>query len=98
VTSISYHPNNIHLLSGGRDAQLKVWDTLNYHLQKQIPAHLFSIYAIAFHPILNYVATASQDKSIKIWDSKDYRLLKILSREKTGIGHTHSINNLIWSP
>lgn len=98
VTSLIFHPNNMHLLSGGRDAQLKVWNVSDlYSLEKQVAAHMFSIYAITFHPVLNYVATASQDKSIKIWDATNYRLLKILSLEKLGFGHTHSINNMIWS-
>jgi len=97
VTSLAYHPTGKYLISGSRDAQLKIWDFPNYELSKNIPAHLFGIYDIAFHPTLPYFATASQDKSIKLWDAENFKLYKILSIEKTGIGHSHSINKLAWS-
>lgn len=97
TTSISFHPNGDYLISGGRDAQLKVWDTKDYQLIKQIPAHMNSIYKIAFHPTMPIFATASQDKSIKIWDAENFKLFKILSFEKLGVGHKHSVNDLIWT-
>ena len=97
VTALAYHPTGQYLISGSRDAQLKVWGLPNYELQQTIPAHLFTIYNIVFHPSLPYFATSSQDKSIKIWDAENFKLYKILSLEKIGIGHTHSINKIIWS-
>lgn len=97
VTALAYHPSGKYLISGSRDAQLKVWDLPNYQLQQSIPAHLFAIYSICFHPHLPYFATCSQDKSIKIWDATNFKLYKILSLEKLDIGHSHSINKIIWS-
>ncbi|MEJ5996202.1 WD40 repeat domain-containing protein [Pedobacter sp. Du54] len=97
VTSLAYHPNGKYLLSGSRDAQLKIWNLPTYEFRQTIPAHLFTIYSILFHPSLPYFATSSQDKSIKLWDAENFKLYKILSLEKTGIGHTHSINKMVWS-
>jgi WD40 repeat protein len=97
VTSLAYHPKNNYLISGSRDAQLKIWGLPNYELLQTIPAHMFTIYNIAFHPSLPYFATSSQDKSIKLWDAANFKLYKILSLEKAAIGHTHSINKIIWS-
>lgn len=97
VTSLAYHPTNNYLISGSRDAQLKIWSLPHYELSQTIPAHMFTIYNIVFHPRLPYFATSSQDKSIKLWDAENFKLYKILSLEKAGIGHTHSINKLIWS-
>lgn len=97
VTSVAYHPTGKYLISGSRDAQLKIWDLPTYTLTQTIPAHLFTIYSIQFHPTLPYVATCSQDKSIKLWDAENFKLYKILSLERAGIGHTHSINSMIWS-
>ena len=97
VTSLAYHPTGKYLISGSRDAQLKIWNLPNYELAETIPAHMFTIYNIIFHPTLPYFATSSQDKSIKIWDAENFKLYKILSLEKSGNGHTHSINKIIWS-
>jgi len=97
VTALAYHPAGHYLISGSRDAQLKIWSLPHYELQQTIPAHLFTIYGIIFHPILPYFATCSQDKSIKLWYSEQFKLVKILSIEKNGMGHTHSINSIIWS-
>lgn len=97
VTSLSYHPEGKYLISGSRDAQLRIWDFPSYELRETIPAHMFTVYDIAFHPTLPYFATSSQDKSIKLWDAENFKLYKILSLEKSGIGHTHSINKIIWS-
>ncbi|MES2419429.1 MAG: WD40 repeat domain-containing protein [Bacteroidota bacterium] len=97
ITSLAYHPAGKYLISGSRDAQLKIWSCPDYSLQQSIPAHLFGIYTIAFHPSLPYFATCSQDKSIKLWDAERFKLYKILSLEKAGIGHFHSINKIIWS-
>ncbi|MFD2286579.1 WD40 repeat domain-containing protein [Pedobacter petrophilus] len=97
VTALAYHPTGKYLISGSRDAQLKIWNLPGYDLRETIPAHLFTVYDIAFHPTLPYFATSSQDKSIKLWDAENFKLYKILSLEKAGIGHTHSINKIIWS-
>ncbi|QDW23872.1 WD40 repeat domain-containing protein [Pedobacter sp. KBS0701] len=97
VTSLAYHPTGKYLISGSRDAQLKVWNLPNYTLRETVPAHMFTVYDIAFHPTLPYFATSSQDKSIKLWDAENFKLYKILSLEKAGIGHSHSINKIIWS-
>ncbi|WP_293788867.1 WD40 repeat domain-containing protein [uncultured Pedobacter sp.] len=97
VTALAYHPESRYLISGSRDAQLKIWRLPDYELIQTVPAHMFTIYDIAFHPTRPYFATSSQDKSIKLWDAENFKLYKILSLEKAGIGHTHSINKIIWS-
>lgn len=97
VTSLAYHPSKKYLISGSRDAQLKIWNLPLYELRDTIPAHMFTIYNIVFHPTLPYFATSSQDKSIKLWNAENFKLYKILSLEKSGIGHTHSINKVMWS-
>lgn len=97
ITSLAYHPNGNYLISGSRDAQLRVWNLPGYDFRQLIPAHLFTIYGIIFHPFLPYFATCSQDKSIKIWDAASFKLYKILSLEKAGKGHRHSINKILWS-
>ena len=80
VFSVKYALDGQYLLSGGRDALLKIW-RLDENYENNIAgneitegvlelsAHLYTINAIAFHPQNPHIfATASRDKTIKIWE------------------------------
>jgi centriolar protein POC1 len=97
VFSLQYSPTGNYLVSGSRDAQLKIWDAVSYTLVKNIAAHLFAVNSIAFHPSQPHFATASMDKSIKIWGGDDFKLYKIISREKGFDSHQLSVNKILWN-
>lgn len=84
--------NNI-LFSGGRDAQLFIWQ--NNELKQQILAHLLHINDIAINTEAKVLATCSMDKTIKLWHLETYQLLKVITFEKH-IAHTSSINKILW--
>ncbi|MFK7983024.1 MAG: WD40 repeat domain-containing protein [Saprospiraceae bacterium] len=97
VFTIKYSPNQQFLISGGRDAHLRVRDL--HQDGKEIsfqPAHWYTINDIAFHPKATIFATASRDKTIKIWDSETYQLLKVIETVRDQ-GHLNSVNRLFWS-
>ena len=98
IFALQYSPDGKHLLSGGRDALMKVWNTNeNFQLISSQAAHLYTINKIVFHPERKIFATASRDKTIKIWSSETYELLKVIDTVRSGC-HTHSVNALYWSP
>ena len=97
VFTLAYSPDMRYLLSGGRDAMLRVWD-LETGLEKVISeqaAHWFTINHITYSPDGQYFATASRDKTIKIWDAASFKLLKVLDVIRDG-GHINSVNRLLW--
>lgn len=97
VFTVTYSPDFRYLLTGGRDAHLKVWDVeKKYALQNDIAAHLFAINHLTFSPDGRLFATASMDKSIKIWETDTYRLLKVVDRARHA-GHGTSVNKLLWT-
>jgi WD40 repeat protein len=97
VFSIAFSPDGRKLMSGGRDALLKVWDcTQNFDCISSEPAHWYTINAIAFHPQGHLFATGSRDKTIKIWDANSLKLLKVIDTIKNGC-HLNSVNSLFWS-
>ena len=81
IFSISYTPDETYVLTGGRDAYLKLSvleaDTEGGYFDKKesispivasLPAHLFTVNSIVFHPKNPSIfATASRDRTIKIW-------------------------------
>jgi WD40 repeat protein len=97
VFALTYSPTGEYLLSGGRDAHLKIWNVFNQYSEvDSIVAHLYAINHICYSPAGNYFATCSLDKSVKIWSSADFRLLKVIDRARHG-GHMTSVNRLFWS-
>ncbi len=97
VFTLSYMPNSHYLISGGRDAKLRVWDAANgYQPVEEIAAHLFAINHLVFSPDENYFATASMDKSVKLWDTHALKLLKVIDKGRHA-GHGTSVNKLLWT-
>ncbi len=97
VFTLAFSPDGRYLLSGGRDAHLKIWEVSNDFAEKQsIVAHMFAINHIEYSPDGNYFATCSMDKSIKVWHSDEFRLLKVIDKARHA-GHGTSVNKLYWS-
>ncbi len=97
VFSIQYSPDGRYLLSGGRDAHLKIRDTgEDFREVFSQPAHWFTINDIAFDPTGHWFATASRDKTIKIWDAANFELLKVIEVVRNR-GHVNSVNRLLWT-
>ncbi|MBL7827921.1 MAG: WD40 repeat domain-containing protein [Saprospiraceae bacterium] len=104
VFSAAYAPDGRTLITGGRDAKLKVWDAEIFG-EDNIPwpgtrtpeqaAHLFTVNHITYSPDGSLFATASRDKTIKIWDAATCTLLKVIDTIKYG-GHINSVNRLLW--
>ncbi|RDC66526.1 WD40 repeat domain-containing protein [Adhaeribacter pallidiroseus] len=97
VFTVAYSPDGQYLLSGGRDAHLKVWQiTGAYKAHTSIVAHLYAINHITYSPGGQFFATGSMDKSIKVWDAQTFRLLKVIDKVRHA-GHGTSVNKLLWS-
>lgn len=91
---VLHHPGKNVLISGGRDAHLRVWGTRGEALLT-VPAHNFSVYGIACNPSGTLLATASFDKTVKVWDAASMEVL--LRLERPGFpAHRASVNAIAW--
>jgi WD40 repeat protein len=73
VFAVRYTPDGQHLLTGGRDAFLNLWQLADREAEPVfgVAAHLFTLNSIAFHPTKPTIfATASRDKTIRIWENQ----------------------------
>jgi WD40 repeat protein len=97
VFTLRYTPDRKYLISGSRDARLKVWDVQSgYHQSAEIVAHLFAINHLEFSPDGKHFVTCSMDKSIKVWDAEALKLLKVIDKARHA-GHGTSVNKLLWT-
>ncbi|MCJ8165179.1 WD40 repeat domain-containing protein [Pontibacter sp. E15-1] len=97
VFTVTYSPDGKLLLSGSRDAHLRVWEVeLGYKERGYTIAHMYTINHITYSPDSRFFATCSMDKSIKIWDAQTFKLLKVIDKVRNA-SHGTSVNKLFWS-
>lgn len=97
VFTVRYTPDSQFLISGSRDARLKVWDARSgYGKAEEVVAHLFAINHLDFSPDAKHLVTCSMDKSIKVWDTEALKLLKVIDRARHA-GHATSVNKVLWT-
>ncbi len=97
VFTAAWSPGGRYLLSGGRDAMLRIWDaTDDFRLISEQPAHWFTVNCLVFSPDGQYFATGSRDKTLKIWSAHTFELIKVVDVQRGG--HVNSVNRLLWLP
>ncbi|MEL7534934.1 MAG: hypothetical protein AAFN10_26770, partial [Bacteroidota bacterium] len=70
VFGLGIVPETNYLLSGGRDAHLKLWEWQGQYIPVQkVAAHMGTINHLAISPDHKYIVTASRDKTIKLWEA-----------------------------
>lgn len=82
------------LVTGGRDAHLRIWDFDNDALKQtqSIPAHNYAIYDIL--PLsANSFASAARDRNAKIWNTGDLKTPQRLISDRL-TSHNNSVNTL----
>ena len=92
TTAVLYHPTDKNkIISGGKDAMLRLWDLKSGNCLQEIPAHNFAIYGIQAIDNGNTIITASRDKTVKVWTSE----LEFQQRLDFKVGgHRHSVNKI----
>ncbi|MCS7018012.1 MAG: WD40 repeat domain-containing protein [Cytophagales bacterium] len=96
VFSAVYSPCGNYLLTGSRDAHLRIWQVnTDYQLMQSIVAHMYTINHMAYSPDGKWLITCSKDKSIKIWEAANFTLRKVVDKARHA-GHGTSINKLLW--
>ena len=97
VFTVQYSPDQRYLLSGSRDAHLKIWDVeSDYRLKESIVAHMYAINHLVFSADGKHFVTCSMDKSIKVWDAETFHLLKVIDKARHA-GHGTSVNKVLWT-
>ena len=97
VFTAAYMPESGKLLSGSRDAKIKLWDPgQGYALQETVAAHTFALNSLSLSHKADTFVTGSMDKTIKVWDKTTLRLLKVIDKARHG-AHSASVNKVLYT-
>lgn len=95
VLSVAFSPDNRQIASGGRDKNIKIWNTVGEcKFTVEQNAHHDWVSCVKFYNDIKnpIVVTASWDKTIKVWDNQTMNL------KHTFVGHKGQINSLDMAP
>ncbi len=90
----SFSADNRQIASGGRDHDLKIWNTVgDEKFTVEDEKHGDWVSAVRFSPDTksNTLATGSWDGTIKVWDSQS------MSLQNTFVGHTNAVTTLAYA-
>ncbi|KAI9030913.1 WD40-repeat-containing domain protein [Phycomyces nitens] len=68
VYSVKYHPNENHLVTGGYDKTVRLYDLVTGATVKSFLGHQLAVTKTIFNPLGNLVISGSKDNTIKFWD------------------------------
>ena len=93
VFSIEY--TDKHIVTGCKDARIRVFEAETLQLIKTIDAHWYHVKSIAKNPSQPILISTSMDKTIRLWNTKTWELLKVIDFQKHE-AHTSSVNCGLW--
>ncbi len=93
VTSVAFAPDGLHLLSGGLDGNVLLWDLQKNDVQHRLPGHDHArVRSVAFDPD-GKQALSCADKLILLWNPANGKLSRTLDKS-----HTETISAAVFSP
>lgn len=91
VKCLSYSPNSQHLLSGGRDQTVRLWNCETGSTGFVLEGHDQGVQVVAFSPSGNQVTSAS-GKTVRLWDTETGVVAFVLT------DHTGMVKDVAYSP
>ncbi|ORX53227.1 WD40 repeat-like protein [Hesseltinella vesiculosa] len=79
VYSVHYHPNEGHLVSGGYDKTVKMFDVNSGSIVKTFAGHQLAVTKTIVNPLGNLIISGSKDNTVKFWDIVSGLCIKTLS-------------------
>jgi eukaryotic-like serine/threonine-protein kinase len=93
LASLSWHPDNRRLASGGTDGVIRLWDGSTGRILATLRGHAGStVPALSWSPHGRQLASGSADNTVKLWDADTGREVATLR------GHTGAVLAVSWSP
>jgi WD40 repeat protein len=93
ICAIDFHPAGSHLITGGGDKSIKVWDFINSSIAHTfVDVHTGPVWKLKFHDTGDFILSSSGDGTVKLFD------LNSLKMRQQFRSHTDSVNGLNFQP
>jgi len=79
VYTVRFHPGQQHLISGGYDKTVRLFDVCTGALKRTFVGHNSSVSRAIFNPSGNLVITGSKDSTIRFWDISSGLCIRTIS-------------------
>jgi len=90
VNGVAWSPDGMHIVSGGTDFWVRVWDAANGGNVDGYQ-HALQVRAVAWSPDGRYIASASKDKTVQVRDAATMKHIYTYTE------HRGSVNAVAWS-
>ncbi|KAA8491760.1 General transcriptional corepressor tupA [Porphyridium purpureum] len=84
VRTICFTPDTRHLVSGGKDGMINVWNLATQQRKMQLVGHESDIFSVDCSSDGRMIASGSGDKLVKLWDANNGKLLRTLGGNMDG--------------
>lgn len=68
VYTVNLHPSETHLVTGGYDQSVRLWDIATGAVVKTFRNHFASVCDVQFNRHANFIVSGSKDGTIRLWD------------------------------
>lgn len=92
VTALAFAPGSDLAATGHDDGLIRLWDTADGRLVRQLRGYLRPVSALVFSPDGDRLASACEDKLMFVWNIETGEIEGLLG------GHTDRIPALVWHP
>ncbi|CAB3807135.1 hypothetical protein LMG28688_06490 [Paraburkholderia caffeinitolerans] len=71
VTRVAFSPDGKRVVTGASDGDVRIWNTADGNLSRELPPHDGQVSAVAFSPDGRIVASASYDGTVHLFNTTD---------------------------
>ncbi|HKR48595.1 MAG TPA: pentapeptide repeat-containing protein, partial [Pseudonocardiaceae bacterium] len=92
VRSVAYSPDGTHLLTGGDDGSVRIWDAATGEPVRHLTGHTGRVWSVAYAPDNTHLLTGGADGSVRVWDATTGEPIRHLT------DHTGAVLSVAYAP